>query len=250
MPEPARRIRVFAFVTDFRVGGTERQFATLASALDRSRFELHLACFRRVGQFLDDILPHVASIREYPIRRLYHPGTLVSVARCARDMRRLSIDVFHAYGFYPNVFGLASARLARVPVALASIRDTGDHLTTLQKRLQKGACRFATGILVNAEAVRKSLLDQGYVGERICVVPNGISVSRFAPGAESLRAALGLERDAMVVTLLGRLNRLKGAEYFVEAAARVAPRPQGFRSTSEYPSRRGTSHRVRRRKIE
>ena len=33
------------------------------------------------------------------------------------------------------------------------------------------------------------------------------------------------------------------------SAARVAPRPQGFRSTSEYPSRRGTSHRVRRRKI-
>jgi glycosyltransferase involved in cell wall biosynthesis len=224
MRSRSRRIRILAFVTDFRVGGTERQFATFARALDPSRFELHLACFRRLGQFLEDILPYVASVHEYQIRRLYHPGTLVSLLEFARDLRKLEIDVFQAYGFYPNVFGLPAARLARVPVALGAIRDTGDHLTPSRRRLQKLACRLATGVLVNAEAVRENLLAQGYEGRRICVVPNGISVERFAGTDTNPREGLGIERDAPIVTLLGRLNELKGADYFIEAASLVAKR--------------------------
>ena len=49
-PPDAERIRLLKFVTVFAVGGTERQVVTLAEGLDRSRFELHLACFRRTGE--------------------------------------------------------------------------------------------------------------------------------------------------------------------------------------------------------
>ncbi|PYO27019.1 MAG: hypothetical protein DMD86_18640 [Candidatus Rokuibacteriota bacterium] len=44
------RIRLLKFVSVFAVGGTERQVVTMAEGLDRARFELHLACFRRSGE--------------------------------------------------------------------------------------------------------------------------------------------------------------------------------------------------------
>jgi glycosyltransferase involved in cell wall biosynthesis len=241
------RVRVLAFVTDFRVGGTERQFATFARALDPSRFELHVACFRRVGDFFEDVLPHVASVHEYGIRRLYHPATLLSQARLAHDLRRLGIQVFQSFGFYPNVFGLPAARLAGTPVALASIRDTGDHLTPLQRRLQRVVCRVADGILVNAEAVRERLVTEGYNPRSISVIHNGIAAAPpDAQPSPDVRGALGLPPGARVITLLSRLTRLKGAEYFLEAAALIARRFEDVRFlvVGDGPPVAGTNYRT------
>ena len=43
------KIALLEFLTDFRIGGTERQVVNLVRSLDRSRFDVHLACFRALG---------------------------------------------------------------------------------------------------------------------------------------------------------------------------------------------------------
>jgi glycosyltransferase involved in cell wall biosynthesis len=87
--------------------------------------------------------------------------------------------------------------------------------------MQKWACRAADHVLVNAEAVRAVLVSQGYDASRISVIRNGIDVSRFQAGGDShgIRIGLGFSPEAPVVAVFARLNRLKGIEYFLEAAA-------------------------------
>ena len=132
----------------------------------------------------------------------------------------------HSYNFYPNVFAIPAARLARTPVVLASIRDTGAQLTPRQRRVQRFACRLADHILVNAEAVRQWLTAEGYDPTRISVIRNGLDLSRFTPGAHdtALRRELGVPDRAPLVAMLSRLSRLKGVEDFLDAAATVAQR--------------------------
>lgn len=216
-------IRLLKFLTLFGFGGTERQVVNLISMLDRSRFSPTFGCLKRWGHFLGDIERQQIPIAEYPISRLYMPSTFRQQLRLARDMRRDGIQVFHSYNFYANVFAVPAARLAGVPVVIASIRDTGLGITPAKLRLHNLVCRLADCVLVNAEAVRRWLIGLGHRADRIEVIHNGLDPSAFAqpqPDPE-LRRELGVPADAPLVVLLARLVPSKGIESFIEAVAAV-----------------------------
>jgi len=217
-------IRLLQFLPVFKVGGTERHVTSLSLALDRSRFDLHFGCMRREGEFLADVQARRIPVTEYRIHRLYGAHTLREQVKFARYLRRNRIEIVHSYNFHANCFAVPAARLARTPVIVASIRDTGALLTPHQRRAHRVACRLANVVLVNADAVRLWLIGQGYDPARIVVIRNGIDLARFGrprTGA-GVRQELGVSADAPLIAMLARINRLKGVEYFLEAAASVA----------------------------
>jgi glycosyltransferase involved in cell wall biosynthesis len=215
------RIRLLKFLTLFAIGGTERQVLNLVRQLDRTRFDLRMACFRRWGHFLDDVLSLDIPISEYSITTLLHPNTFWQQIRLAHYLRRQRVQVLHTYGFYASVFAVPAARLARVPAIVVSVRDTGELLTESQRRAQRYACSLAHSVLVNAEAVRQWLVGQGCSDRKIRVIRNGIVFDAAAAGGR-IRAEFGIPAEAPVVGMLSRLNRLKGVEFFLEAAAVLA----------------------------
>lgn len=123
---PADRVRVLKFITNFYIGGTERQFMVLGRGLDRSRFDVRAACLRREGPFLAAMEEEGIPVSEHRIGRLYHPGTLARQWQFGAMLRAERIQIVHTYGFYPNIFAIAPARAAGVPVIIAAIRDIGD----------------------------------------------------------------------------------------------------------------------------
>jgi glycosyltransferase involved in cell wall biosynthesis len=96
----------------------------------------------------------------------------------------------------------------------------------MQTRLQKLVCRFADCVLVNADAIRERLIEQGYDPSKIVVIRNGIALSNFARRERSavLRSELGFPPSARLVAVFSRLNPMKGVEYFLDAASIVAER--------------------------
>jgi D-inositol-3-phosphate glycosyltransferase len=67
----------------------------------------------------------------------------------------------------------------------------------------------------------------GADADRVCVVPPGVDLERYAPRPTGrVRQRLGL-LDRRVVVYAGRLERLKGADLFVETIAALLARP-GF----------------------
>lgn len=221
-----KEIKLLQFVSNFAIGGTERQLVNLAQRLDSNRFDLYLGCLRRAGEFLSEVKAHRIPVVEYHINSLRNYGTLKEQYRFAGYLKRNRIRVVHTYGFYPNVFAIPAARLARSPVIIASVRDTGEMWTPAQRRVMKFVCRLAHCVVVNAEAVAERLIAEGYDREKMTVIGNGIDLSRFARngGGLRLRRELSLAPEAPLIAVFSRLNPLKGVEYFLEAAAIVAPR--------------------------
>jgi glycosyltransferase involved in cell wall biosynthesis len=217
------RIRLLTMLTSFQIGGTERQVTDLVFRLDPARFDLHLACLRNLGDLLKEVEPLEVPRPVFDIGRLYAPKTLWQAIRLAYYIRRHSIQIVHCYGLYPNIFAVPLARLAGASTVVASIRDRGDILTPAQRWLQKCACRFADCVLVNAEAVRDALIEQGYPPGNITVIRNGIVLSRYGNKARgvALRQELGLPTSAPLILLASRINPMKGLDYFLEAAAIV-----------------------------
>jgi len=217
------RIRLLKFLTNFNIGGTERQFVQLVQKIDPNRFDLHVSCFERVGSFLPAIEARGVPLTEYGIRRLYSPSTLRAQWQFARYLRENQIHIVHSYGFYPNFFAVPAARLAGVPVVIASIRDTGEVLERSKRRAQKAACRLATHVLANADAVRDRLVEDGYNSGKISVIRNGIipvQTERLERGGP-IRREFGIPDDAPILLILSRLNALKGIPYLLGAMPAV-----------------------------
>lgn len=220
-----RPINLLKFVATFGWGGTERQFVNLALGLDASRFTVHFGCLRRFGVMLDEIEASGIAVRHYDVTTFRNIKVVAAQYLLARDIRRLGIQIVHTYGFYSNVFAIPAAKLAGARV-VASIRDMGVYLSPSQRIVQRWICRFADHVLVNGNAIKDWLTSDGYDGDRITVIPNGIDLSRFEQSAHPgrLRSELGLAADTPLIGVVGRLNRLKGLEDFLTAAAIVARR--------------------------
>lgn len=217
-------IRVLQFLPVFAIGGTERQVVNLCVGLDRTRFDLHIACFERRGELLPEVEACQIPVTEYKINRLYGPHTVRQQLKLAGYVRRHRIDVVHSYNFYANCFAVPAARFAGVPVIVAAIRDTGAFLPVPHRVAQRVICRLADVVLANAAAVREWLIGEGYRPEAVHVIRNGIDLTRFArPRVDrGVRAEFGIPPDAPIIAMLARVNRLKGVEYFVDAAGAVA----------------------------
>jgi glycosyltransferase involved in cell wall biosynthesis len=219
-------IRILKVVPTLLCGGTEHQVTNLSRALVEDGFDLEVACMRRVGPFVSALAEREVPLREYPISSFLSPGAIGQQLRLARDIASRQPRIVHSYSFYGNVFAIPPAAAMGAPVIIASVRDRGVYLTPLQKRVQKYVCRLADCILVNADAVKEWLVDQGYRPDKIAVIRNGVDLSRFDAGAdpEAVRRQLGVGPREPMVTVVSRVSRLKGLEQFIEAAALLAPR--------------------------
>jgi glycosyltransferase involved in cell wall biosynthesis len=222
-------IRLLNVVPTLLCGGTENHFMTLSRALDPSRFDLHFACLRKWGPFVEELKTRQIPLVEYRMSTFRSLNALVQQARLARYVKQHAVDIVHTYSFYGNVFAIPPGRFS-APVVVASIRDRGPYLTPMQRRVQRHVCKLADCILVNAEAVKQWLLDDGYDESRIELIPNGIDMSRFVDtDRAAVRRSLGVPDSARVVGVVSRLSRLKGIETFIEAAALIAKQADDVR---------------------
>lgn len=224
-PNRDDRIRLLKMVTNYGSGGTEGQVHNLVRMIDRTRFDVRFGCLQRWGFFLEELESWKIPISEFPINSLYKPNTFLQQMKLAAYMRSERISIMHSYNFYANVLAIPAARLAGVPVVLASVRDRGVYLTAAQKHLQKFVCSFADKILVNADAVREWLLDEGYPQEKIVVIKNGINLSLYDKHGShpDVRTDLGIPPDAPIVVMIARLDPQKGFDDFLKAAAILKP---------------------------
>jgi glycosyltransferase involved in cell wall biosynthesis len=218
------RIKLLKMLTNFHIGGTERQVVNLALGIDPARFDLHLACLRSSGALLGELKTLQVPRPEFRIGRFYNPATFWQGMRLAQYIRKNRIQIVHSYGFYSNVFTIPVAWLAGNSFVVASIRDTGDVLTPAQRGVQRMVCRLADCVLVNAEAIRDKLVEQGYAPDNIIVIRNGITLAKFEKKQKNslLRQELGWPPSAPLVVVFSRLNQMKGIQYFLDAAVILA----------------------------
>ena len=162
----------------------------------------------------------------FPIRNLYGPQTVREGLRLARFLRRERVSVVHCHDQYSNFFSALSARLAGVPVVIASKRWL--H-SPLRYRVANGVgFRASTKVLANSESVAASLRRDDRLGDdRVVVVPNFVDDLAFEAPAESVRHGwareLELDDDAMVVGIVASLLPIKDHATLIRAISLLTP---------------------------
>lgn len=217
---------ILEFANALAIGGTERQFVNLVRGIDPTRFRVHVATLVAGGKLMGELDAKRVPIAAYPVRHLYGPGAMSQQFRFSRYLKRQRIQLIHTHGFYANAFALPPSWLVRTPIRIASIRDDGSVWTRSQRAVDRIACRLADCTVVNAETIRRRLLDDGWPGDRVVVIPNGVDTDRFRrrSAPSGIRHELGLPADGPIVGVLARLAPCKGLEFFLDAARIVADR--------------------------
>ncbi|HKS27224.1 MAG TPA: glycosyltransferase [Pyrinomonadaceae bacterium] len=221
---------VLLFIDSFNQGGTERQVVQLARLLRESgRYRVHLACLKSEGVLrAEAVRAGFTDIPEFRIKSFREPEAFRQVRRFARMVRELEISLVETHDFYTNIFGQAGAALARVPVRIASRRETDGVRTTAQKWAERRAFNFAHAIITNADAVRRQLVRDGVAARKIVTVYNGMDTVRVAPPKdfrreEALRS-LGLptDKERRFVTIVANMHHeMKDQATFLRAARLV-----------------------------
>ena len=208
------RISIGIVLTSFDAGGTERQMTELMRRLDRARFAIHVACFRREGPYLAAVEAAGIPIAAFPLGSLASPQALRQLLALARWCRRHRLHVLQTCDIYGNIIGLSAAALARVPVRIGSRRGivspTGRPSLL---RLQRLAYRAADRVVANSEAAAEQLVAEGVPRARVAVIANGIDMKPFAVPRASTRGP--------VVTTVANLRAGKGHDVLLRAAELV-----------------------------
>jgi glycosyltransferase involved in cell wall biosynthesis len=148
-------------------------------------------------------------------------------------MQEVKPDVIQTWLYHSDLLGGIAARRAgfgrRVVWGVRATHITPGHGTARTTVLVRRMCArlsrsLAERIVYVAHAARKVHEGIGYAADRGMVIPNGyvIPPSQCTNGRQSLRVALGLPMDRLLVGTAGRYNNLKDYPSFIAAAGVLA----------------------------
>ncbi len=221
-------MNVLQLIGSFHQGGSERQAVQLCRLLtSESSVNLSVATLNRDGVLRPEIEAlGLGEIPEFRLTSFYDVNFVRQIRRFAAMLRRDRIDIIHTHDFYTNVFGMFGARIAGVPVRIASKRETGGMRTPMQDRIERIAFGRATRIVVNAAAVRERLVEIGIDRAKPALIYNGLDLDRLRPTTDdraAIRRELGLPAGRQIVTLVANLRHpVKNQPMFLRVAELVS----------------------------
>lgn len=173
-------------------------------------------------------------IPEFRLNSFYDLRVARQIRRFAQYLKRHDIHVVHTHDFYTNIFGMAAAALAGVPVRIASRRESAVR-PTRQRLVERNAYRLAHAVIANCEEVRRQLIKEGVPDRKVRTIYNGIDPTRVQAGhtqRSEILAKLNLPLDGNMrfVTIVANMRAhvwksepvcLKDHPTFLRAAQRI-----------------------------
>jgi len=208
-----------------RLGGAERQVAALAPLLQAQGFEIEVFTRRYAGMETYEI------VRGVPVHRIavFGPKPVASLLYTAGSLKALTTyrpHLIHAHELLsPTTTALAAKRLLRLPVVAKVLRGgaLGDIAKLNQKSTGKrrmvAMSRQVDAFVVISHEIDLELREVGVPDSRRVFIPNGVDTQRFQPMEDkrSIRIALGLPNDNLIVLYGGRLVPEKRVATLVES---------------------------------
>jgi glycosyltransferase involved in cell wall biosynthesis len=213
--------------------------AEIIRVLDRSRFEVHVACavgppdaptpmYAAIADVPDtEVLPvnfgqeHSVGPRLRQVRELFGDlAAISSLVRLAVHVRRRRIPIIHTVSRPRDAVAcVVLAKVTRTKCLIHMQLGYGEWMS----RPLRWALRHADGLVSISEFVTETLVASGHRPERIHLAYNAVVFSEWNPVDDRtpVRRELGLPEAAPMVVNVSRLFREKGTAELLRAIALV-----------------------------
>jgi len=239
------RIRVLHVIDHLGYGGAPLVVKGLVERMPADRIESEVCALRPNPRPIPLGVP-VTTLTSHK----YSPAAIQSIAHLCKTRR---IDIIHAHlqrAFLSSLLAtyLGSGRLVLHEHGPIFRGGTGCLYRTLLRRLGPRA----DVIIANSEAAKAAVCRTLRRPEvPVAVVPNFLDPAQFDPDRYdrgAARKSLGLGPEQFAVGFVGRLDRAKGADLLIEAAALLRDQQDAYRFilVGDGPERSSLEARIRR----
>jgi glycosyltransferase involved in cell wall biosynthesis len=215
-------MKILHLISSGGMYGAEAMLLNLGAAQQR------LGCELVLGVFHNKLAPHLEvaeraaplglPVEVIPCRGRMDRAAADAIRDCAK---RRGIAVIHTHGYKANIYGLRVARSLGIPLVITCHLWTGSSLSVrVYEFLDAQVMRRADKIVAVSDAIEATLRSAGIPRDKLQTIYNGIDLAPFAAAEPTLRRELG-SGGRPLIALVGRLERQKGIEYFIRAAAEV-----------------------------
>jgi glycosyltransferase involved in cell wall biosynthesis len=197
--------------------GSPKVLVAMIDALDRERYE-PLFWATGEGPLTDELTRRGVALLRGPagaVSRRHPVAALRRVVAQARTLRRAGIDLLHVNEYSWNLDLVLGAKLARIPVILHAHNPVNVERWNLDRWL-------ADRILFVSETHRRETAHLDRLGSRTVVLHNPLDLDQYA-GGHSVRPAVGLQDDDIVLLTVGQIEPRKGIDVALEVMRRLAP---------------------------
>jgi glycosyltransferase involved in cell wall biosynthesis len=219
---PSRPVRILYTINRMDVGGSQTHLLQVLRLLDRTRFAPSLCCLTGEGALLEAARAGGVPVYDGGLAALKSPAVAAAWLRLRALIKREGFAIVHNYLLRANIVGSVAARLAGVPVVLASKRGCHERrgMELVGARLGNALSDCVT---TNAEAVRDFVAEnESCPRDKMVVIPSGIDTERFRPlPPGDTKTPLGLDPARPVVGIVTRMRTRKGVEEFLRAMVEV-----------------------------
>ncbi|WP_435139239.1 glycosyltransferase family 4 protein [Formosa sp. A9] len=210
-----KRIRILFTTTNFNTAGSGKVIYDLISGLDRSKFEIEIACRHNKGAFFKEVKNLGLPIHIFDTRTAYKPyfNLLYRIQTVVYFYKRNKYDIVHSWHWSSDWTEVLAARLAGVPYIYTKKAMSWGNV---HWKLKSYLANFI--ITINDE-----MRDYFPYKQSQTLIPLGIDTDFYSPhGIEDLRQ----DTNGFTIITVANLVPVKGIEVLLQAVKRL---DDGFR---------------------
>lgn len=216
-------IKVINVICDTNVGGAGKCLVNFAKYCNKDEFDVKYVVPKE-GKLIPLLQKQDANIIE--IDGIKDKSfDLKSLRKLIKIFKQEKPDIVHTHA-------ALVARLAAKIYGKCKIIYTRHCVFEVSPRIKKGIGRFvykninehlSDGIIAVAEAAKKNLTDGGIAPNKIDVILNGIDrVQKYSEEEKNeIKQKYNISKDEHVVAIIARLEKIKGQDYFIDAAKKI-----------------------------
>lgn len=212
-------IKIVEVSSDTNIGGAGKCLLTLLREFDRNEFDVEVILPKQslLKPHIKDLGINVTEVDGIADKSL----DFKSIGKIIKVLRAIKPDIVHTHASM-------SARIA-ARFTGAKIVYTRHSVFEPSPKISKGFGKFFNGLVNNAtsdgiiavaDAAKENLIKTGVSPKKIEVILNGVKPVKEASEDElpKLYKRFGLKNTDRIVSIVARLEDIKGHDYFIEAA--------------------------------
>lgn len=215
-----RALKIALVIPTMDRGGAEKQVVLLAIGLRNAGYPVCVVLLTRDG-------PRSRTLRDAGVEVVVigkkFKADLSALWRLIRWMKSWQPDVVHTWLFAANSFGRVAAKVAGVPVIIASERCVDPWKRNWHFLIDRRLEKWTHAITTNSEGVREFYHQHGIGLTKFEIIPNAVETELATAPVRTIdpaaaRQRLGVEEQRKLILAIGRLWPQKRVRNLIWAA--------------------------------